>query len=97
MSDSIKCTCSHCGAKYRLPVEAQGRTARCKKCGDKFEVPREASLEDTVLTWLTESDADDELEAVDQPRVITMPTSDTEGSQRYRGPIRKKVASEEAK
>ena len=63
MSDTIKCLCSHCGAKYRLPVEAQGRTARCKRCGEKFHVPAQDNLEDTILTWLSGA-GDEEEEAV---------------------------------
>ncbi|NLG42660.1 MAG: hypothetical protein GX547_05405 [Phycisphaerae bacterium] len=95
MADTIKCACSHCGAKYRLPIEAQGRTARCKRCGEKFEVPRqESSLEDTILSWLTppeEEEAD-----VAKPRVISMPREpvDPEVSKRARGPIRLKEESE---
>lgn len=74
MSDKIQATCSSCGAKYRLPVEYAGRTARCKKCGTKFAVPAEHTLEDSVIDWLR--DADDE-EAVAKPRVIDVPKSDT--------------------
>ena len=71
MSDSIKCSCPACGAKYRLPAEAQGRSARCKACGGKFDIPAARSLEDTVLDWLAEPrDVDDDAE---QPRVINIP------------------------
>jgi hypothetical protein len=71
--ETIKCNCSHCGAKYRLPIEAQGRTARCKRCGEKFEVPRLESLEDSILTWLSSPDEDQADEAAPaQPRVINM-------------------------
>lgn len=93
MPDTIKCTCGNCGAKYRLPIEAQGRTARCKRCGEKFQVPSEDSLEDSILTWLsapTEDDADD---APAKPKVISMPTDDAidaEAAKRMRGPIRLK-------
>jgi len=95
VAETIKCTCSHCGAKYRLPVEAQGRTARCKRCGEKFEVPREESLEDSVLTWLTAPSEDDEDEAPAQPKVISMPTEPeadgaAEAARKARGPIRMK-------
>lgn len=95
MADTIKCACSHCGAKYRLPVEAQGRTARCKRCGDKFEVPRqESSLEDTILSWLTPPD-EDEAE-VAQPRVISMPRelADPDATKRASGPIRLKEGAD---
>lgn len=92
MADTtIKCACSHCGAKYRLPVEAQGRSARCKQCGEKFEVPRKQGLEDSILSWLTEPDAEEE--AVAQPRVISAPTGeggDPDAANRHRGPIRRK-------
>ena len=71
MSETIKCACSHCGAKYRLPQEAQGRAARCKKCGEKFKVPVKASLEDSVLDWLADPSKEEDL--VEQPRVVTMP------------------------
>ncbi len=73
MPETVKCNCSHCGAKYRLPVEAQGRTARCKRCGEKFEVPRAQSLEDSILTWLNAPDEEEVDEAAPaQPRVINM-------------------------
>lgn len=90
----IKCVCPKCQAKYRLPLEAQGRVARCKRCGDKFEVPRKLTLEDSVLTWLsgpTEEEAD-EVTPV-QPKVISMPAdaaaADPNSTNR-RGPIRMK-------
>lgn len=94
MADTIKCRCSHCGAKYRLPVEAQGRRARCKRCGQKFEVPRVQDLEDTILDWL--SAPEEEEEAVAPPKVISMPTEpvDEETKRRARGPIRLKSAEE---
>ncbi len=98
MTETIKCACSHCGAKYRLPQESQGRVARCKRCGEKFEVPRlEQSLEDTIMTWL--SSPEDEDTEVARPRVINMsPTSDADAAKRARGPIRMKgpEAEEEA-
>jgi hypothetical protein len=86
----IKCLCSHCNAKYRLPAEFAGRTARCKKCGEKFDVPKgEKSLEDSVLDWL--SDADETEEVIEQPRVINIPkdAAAAEGS-RKKGVIRMK-------
>lgn len=97
MSDpeTIKCSCPKCGAKYRLPAEAQGRTARCKRCGEKFQIPREQSLEDSILTWLT-SPAEEEQEHVApaKPRVISMPAADSEedaeATEKRRGPIRLK-------
>jgi hypothetical protein len=90
VADTIKCNCSHCGAKYRLPVEAQGRKARCKRCGETFEVPRADSLEDTILSWLTPADEEDV--DVPQPRVISMPREpvDEETKKRAQGPIRMK-------
>lgn len=93
VSDTIKCTCSHCGAKYRLPLEAQGRSARCKRCGEKFEIPRQSnSLEDSVLSWLSAVDEEEEDVAV-KPRVISMPNDpshDSEAGRKLRGPIRMK-------
>lgn len=87
----IKCSCDKCGAKYRLPAEFAGRTARCKKCGEKFEVPRERSLEDSVLDWLAEPDSSDG-EAVEQPRVISIPKStSTDANAKSKGPIRMKT------
>lgn len=77
MAETIKCACSNCGAKYRLPAEAQGRTARCKRCGEKFHIPPQKSLEDTIQTWLnapTEGEAEEAAPA--KPRVINMPGSD---------------------
>jgi hypothetical protein len=72
-------------------VEAQGRTARCKRCGNKFPVPRRESLEDTILTWLTAPE-DDEEEAVAPPRVISMPKEPVsdDATKRARGLIRRK-------
>lgn len=89
---TIKCTCPNCQAKYRLPMEAQGRTARCKKCGEKFEVPRELSLEDSVLTWLSgPNEVDEDLTPASKPRVITMPESTVDADSSHRkGPIRLK-------
>ena len=98
MADTIKCLCSNCGAKYRLPVEAQGRRARCKKCGESFEVPRGQSLEDSILTWLDESDAQEE--PVAQPRVISMPQQAQASeavARKSRGPIRLKSGAGESK
>lgn len=95
MPETIKCVCSHCGAKYRLPVEAQGRSARCKRCGEKFDIPREQSLEDSILTWLT-SPEDQETEEVApaKPRIISMPVSDPNeasvAGRKFRGQIRVK-------
>ncbi len=82
MSDHIKCSCEHCGAKYRLPAEAQGRSAKCKACGKKFEIPLpEQSLEDSVLCWLTDANAE---EAVDKPRVFQAPKA-APGASRKKG------------
>jgi PHP family Zn ribbon phosphoesterase len=96
VADFIKCVCSNCGAKYRLPVEFQGRRARCKKCGEKFEVPKKKkTLEDSVLDWLAEGEEEEKEEAVAQPRVINIPKensddSDGETKSRKQGPIRMK-------
>lgn len=99
MADTIKCRCSHCGAKYRLPIEAQGRAARCKRCGERFEVPREQSLEDSILAWLT-APVDEEDEAPAQPKVISMPSASAgesqDAEQKRRGLIRMKGAGEAA-
>ncbi len=78
MSDTIKCLCEHCGAKYRLPMEAQGRTARCKRCGEKFQVPKQQSLEDSILTWLANPE-DEEDDLAPSPKVISMPESESGG------------------
>lgn len=97
MADTIKCACSSCGAKYRLPIEAQGRTARCKRCGKGFQVPREQTLEDTILTWLATPEEEEE-EAV-QPRIISMPdeAASDETAKKIRGPIRMKSDTASAK
>ena len=102
MADFIKCNCSNCGAKYRLPVEFQGRSAKCKKCGEKFQVPKEKTLEDSVLDWLAEAEADEskQEEAIAQPRVVNIPKGEGGSSGRKRGVIRMKEteeASEEKK
>lgn len=93
-ADTIKCTCSHCGAKYRLPLEAQGRSARCKRCGERFEVPRQQSLEDSIMSWLANPEAEEE-DAPARPRVIRMEGQAGEageaegtGHNRRRGTIR---------
>ena len=102
MADFIKCNCPKCGAKYRLPVECQGRRARCKKCGEKFEVPRqEKTLEDSVLDWLAEAEEKErelEEEEVARPRVINIPKesaaeADSDSGLRRKGPIRLKSGS----
>jgi hypothetical protein len=99
VADSIKCLCSHCGAKYRLPAEAAGRSAKCKRCGEKFHIPREQSLEDSVITWLTGpgDDEGNEETIVARPRVINMPKERREGKDgetpQPRGPIRMKTGS----
>jgi DNA-directed RNA polymerase subunit RPC12/RpoP len=95
VAETIKCACSHCGAKYRLPMEAQGRTARCKRCGDKFDVPRQQSLEDSILTWLTSPEEEEAHEAApSQPRIISMPATDPSeqsvAGRKFRGTIRMK-------
>lgn len=96
MADFIKCKCSSCGAKYRLPVEYQGRRARCKKCGEKFEVPRTKTLEDSVLDWLSEAEEQErkQEETVAQPRVINIPKESATDSEvttaKRKGPIRLK-------
>jgi PHP family Zn ribbon phosphoesterase len=95
VAEFIKCNCPKCGAKYRLPIEFQGRRARCKKCGEKFEVPRTKTLEDSVLDWQAEEDAEKE-EAVARPRVISIPkesASDSGSPARRKGPIRLKSTS----
>lgn len=97
MSDTIKCACQSCGAKYRLPVESQGRRARCKKCGEVFAVPRvkTATVEDSILGWLDDPDPDGDTVAM--PRVINMPkdTGDADGAalKKVRGLIRMKEDS----
>ncbi len=97
MSDTIKCRCQNCGAKYRLAIESQGRKARCKKCGAIFEVPRlqSATVEDSILGWLDEPDSDDD--TVARPRVISMPkdAADPEAAKKIRGMIRIKQDSVE--
>ena len=95
MAETIKCTCSNCGAKYRLPIEAQGRTARCKRCGKKFAIPRKESLEDSILTWLSSPDEDEAEDAAPaKPRVINMPAADENeesvAGRKVRGAIRMK-------
>lgn len=92
----IKCVCAACGAKYRLPVEFGGRTARCKKCGAKFEVPKEKGLEDSVLDWLAEGEEAEE--AIEKPRVISMPpksaaADDSDAGRKPQGVIRLKSGS----
>lgn len=72
MADLIKCNCPDCGAKYRLPAEFRGRSARCKKCGTKFKVPENKTVDDSVLDWLTEAEAKEDQLPVDQPREISL-------------------------
>lgn len=94
MADFIKCNCPGCGAKYRLPVEFQGRKARCKKCGEKFAVPKkDKTLEDSVLDWLSEAEEQDTEETIARPRVINIPKEPASGSaasDKRKGPIRLK-------
>lgn len=96
MGDFIKTACSECGAKYRLPIEFQGRTARCKKCGAKFSIPANKNIEDSVLDWLTEGDVDDAAdEPAEAPRVVSMGDSGGKASVR-KGLIRLKHPTEGA-
>lgn len=90
MADLIKAVCSACGAKYRLPAETAGRTAKCKKCGAKFEIPRQKDLEDTILDWL--SDDEEAEETAEQPRVISMSREPgaADAARARQGPIRLK-------
>lgn len=82
MADTLKCACASCGAKYRLPLEAQGRTVRCKQCGTRFEVPRQkaANLEDSIMAWLSAPDDDEVDETLDRPRVVNLPAEKTADS-----------------
>ena len=83
MPESIKCACAHCSAKYRLPVEAQGRFVRCKQCGEKFRVPAAAvknTLEDSVLSWLEDDAVAPEAPTDTGPRVIQMSAEDAPSS-----------------
>ncbi|RMF81881.1 MAG: hypothetical protein D6744_06635 [Planctomycetota bacterium] len=100
MAEFLKCSCDQCGAKYRLPVEFRGRTAKCKKCGAKFKIPAEKSLEDSVLDWLSEAEADAEREEeVSKPRIVSMSDSSTARGDKpqAKGPIRMKSPSDAAK
>ncbi|MBL8880451.1 MAG: hypothetical protein JNG88_15165 [Phycisphaerales bacterium] len=90
MAEMIKCACTSCGAKYRLPIESQGRSARCKQCGEKFSIPKtSSSLEDSIMSWLDDPEAAEELST--GPRVVSMPKEqvDSEAMKRLQGPIRK--------
>ena len=94
MADAIKCDCPECGAKYRLPLEAGGRSVRCKRCDQKFRVPEpETRLEDSVMSWLSDADLD-EADSTG-PRVIRMqdqkPNADDSSAaiDRLRGPLPK--------
>lgn len=71
MSETLRCRCPSCAAKYRFPVEAVGRRARCKSCGVAFRVPtiESASLEDSVVMWLDEAEQAQPIS--NQPRIIT--------------------------
>lgn len=102
VAEFVKCTCEECGAKYRLPVEYRGRTAKCKKCGAKFKIPAEKTLEDSVLDWLTEADADaerHEQEEVQKPRIVSMSDSSSARADdsKSKGPIRLKSPTNAAK
>jgi len=93
VADTIKCTCPECGTRYRLPIEYQGRHAKCKKCGTKFRIPAQKSLEDSVLDWLAEAEKEEQEEAVEKPRVVSMSDSAVPGGSLPKGPIRRKEAS----
>jgi hypothetical protein len=91
VADLIKAVCAACGAKYRLPAETAGRTAKCKKCGAKFEIPKAKDLEDTIMDWL--SDEEEAEEAAEQPRVINMTREPgaADAARVRQGPIRLKT------
>lgn len=99
--DTVKCNCPKCGAKYRLPIEAQGRKARCKRCHEPFEVPKvERGLDDSVLEWLMDDPAAERDEELTQPRVISMKAEQAaspEASRALKGIIRQKADSEAPK
>lgn len=49
MFDSIRAVCPHCGAAYKLPASAVGKSATCKQCEVKFKVspaPADIALPD---------------------------------------------------
>lgn len=46
MEDSISFTCPACGAKFKAPVTAAGRSAPCNHCGREVSVP--AVFEDAL-------------------------------------------------
>lgn len=100
MAELIKVSCSECGAKYRLPIEFQGRSARCKKCGAKFKIPADKNIEDSVLDWLSEGEGDEqepETTDNDKPRVVSMADSGVKpATNRPQGVIRMKQADKAA-
>ena len=87
MAEKISVTCGECGAKYRLPIEFQGRTGKCKKCGAKFKVPVEKNIEDSVLDWLTDEPEEQE---VDQPRIVNTLEEGKQAASTKTGTIRMK-------
>ncbi|MGE3180231.1 MAG: zinc-ribbon domain-containing protein [Phycisphaerae bacterium] len=75
MADCIKTSCPECSAKYRLPIESQGRSVRCKRCSHKFQIPQaESSLDDSIMAWL-DDEANDEATTL-QPKVIQIPSEE---------------------
>ena len=80
MSESLRCRCPSCAAKYRFPAEAVGRRARCRECGVAFRVPmlEPNSLEDSVIMWLDEAEAATPVS--NRPRIITAKDLHREGT-----------------
>jgi hypothetical protein len=59
MSDHVVVVaCPSCSQKYRVSRSAFGQKARCAKCKNQFVVgTRKAFDEDTILSWIAESDS----------------------------------------
>ena len=52
MSDTMRASCPNCGAVYKLPASAVGKSATCKQCESKFAVscsPTDIALPDPEL------------------------------------------------
>ena len=68
MPSALSFGCPTCGASFRVPAAAAGRTARCKRCGAQFQSPSPSPSEQPTTSPQPEN------EPADPPSVTDVPT-----------------------
>ena len=53
--DSIEFHCSACHAKFSIPLQHAGKSAKCAKCGDKIQIPARTQDEEIFDAVLVET------------------------------------------